>query len=32
MPDLLINIGMIFLAVFLYFRMFPKDELLTLKE
>lgn len=29
MPDLLINIGMIILAIFLYTRMFPKDELLV---
>lgn len=29
MPDLLINITMITLAVFLYFNLFPKKELLT---
>lgn len=29
MPDLLINIGMIALAVFLYFRMFPQKEIIT---
>jgi len=31
LPDLPINICMIGLAVFLYYRMFPKEELLTLK-
>jgi len=30
-PDLFINLGLIALAVFLYYRMFPKEELLTLK-
>lgn len=29
MPDILINISMILLAVFLYVKMFPKNELLT---
>jgi len=28
LPDLLINLGMIALAVFLYFRMFPREEML----
>jgi len=31
-PDLLINLGMIALAAFLYYRMFPKDEILSLKK
>lgn len=30
MPDLLINLGMIALALFLYFRMFPREEILPL--
>ncbi|MDH3329967.1 MAG: hypothetical protein OEM01_12095 [Desulfobulbaceae bacterium] len=29
LPDLLINLGMIALAVFLYFRIFPKEEAIT---
>jgi hypothetical protein len=32
LPDLFINLGMIALAVFLYLRLFPKDELLHLKK
>lgn len=32
LPDLLINLGMITLAMFLYFRMFPKEEVITVGE
>ncbi|MDW7772360.1 MAG: hypothetical protein SCH71_05645 [Desulfobulbaceae bacterium] len=32
MPDLLINLGMIALALFLYFRIFPKQEVITLQN